>query len=132
MVTKDDACWIIGLSAGAGIGVYLDGGWGVDALVGRETRAHNDIDLFVQRGDYQRFVDLIADEGFSEVAASFTTEDHTVWQDEAGRIGEVEVSCIDPESQLLFHLGYQHDEHDVHDVMLLCREYGFDVPEEYR
>lgn len=40
MVTKDDACWIIGLSAGAGIGVYLDGGWGVDALVGRETRAH--------------------------------------------------------------------------------------------
>lgn len=49
-----------------------------------------------------------------------------------GRIGEVEVSCIDPESQLLFHLGYQHDEHDVHDVMLLCREYGFDVPEEYR
>ena len=132
MVTKDDACWIIGLSAGAGIGVYLDGGWGVDALVGRETRAHNDIDLFVQRGDYQRFVDLIADEGFSEVAASFTTEDHTVWQDEAGRIVEVEVSCIDPESQLLFHLGYQHDEHDVHDVMLLCREYGFDVPEEYR
>ena len=164
MVTKDDACWIIGLSAGAGIGVYLDGGWGVDALVGRETRAHNDIDLFVQRGDYQRFVDLIADEGFSEVAASFTTEDHTVWQDEAGRIvdlhcfdfaengdilyqgdrfpgevfsgrgriGEVEVSCIDPESQLLFHLGYQHDEHDAHDVMLLCREYGFDVPEEYR
>ena len=135
MVTKDDACWIIGLSAGAGIGVYLDGGWGVDALVGRETRA-----------------------------ASFTTEDHTVWQDEAGRIvdlhcfdfaengdilyqgdrfpgevfsgrgriGEVEVSCIDPESQLLFHLGYQHDEHDAHDVMLLCREYGFDVPEEYR
>ena len=86
MVTKDDACWIIGLSAGAGIGVYLDGGWGVDALVGRETRAHNDIDLFVQRGDYQRFVDLIADEGFSEVAASFTTEDHSVWQYEAGRM----------------------------------------------
>ena len=102
---------------------------GVDALVGRETRAHNDIDLFVQRRDYQRFVDLIADEGFSEVAASFTTEDHTVWQDGArahrrpalasisprmaifcireivfpgrvfsgeGRIGEVEVSSIDP------------------------------------
>ena len=164
MVTKYDACWIIGLSAGAGIGVYLDGSWSVDALVGRETRAHNDIDLFVKRGDSQRYVDIIADEGFSEVAASFTTENHTVWQDEAGRIvdlhcldlaetgdilyqgdrfpgevcagrgriGEVEVSCIDPESQLLFHLCYQHDEHDVHDVMLLCREYGFDVPEEYR
>ena len=31
--------------------------------------------------------------GFSEVAASFTTEDHTVWQDEAGRI--VDLHCFD-------------------------------------
>lgn len=34
MVTKDDACWIIGLSAGAGIGVYLDGGWASMRLSG--------------------------------------------------------------------------------------------------
>jgi len=164
VITKNDACWIIGLAADEGIGVYLDGGWGVDALVGRETRAHDDIDLFVHRRDYQKFVNLIAAEGFSEVAAPFSTEDHTIWQDKTGRtidlhcfdfaengeilyqgdcfpgevfsgrgrIGEVDVPCIDPKSQLMFHLGYRHDEHDVHDVMLLCREYGFDVPEEYR
>ena len=29
----------------AGITVWLDGGWGVDALVGRPTRAHRDLDL---------------------------------------------------------------------------------------
>jgi len=29
------------------IKVYLDGGWGVDALLKRESRIHNDIDLFV-------------------------------------------------------------------------------------
>ena len=136
MVTKDDACWIIGLSAGAGIGVYLDGGWGVDALVGRETRAHNDIDLFVQRGDYQRFVDLIADEGFPRwlhlsppkitrcgktrrgasstfiasisprmaifcIRRSFSGEVFSG----RGRIGEVEVSCIDPEKPAVVSLG---------------------------
>ncbi len=32
----------------------------------------------------------------------------------------------------MFHLGYEHDENDLHDVMLLCKKYGFDVPEEYR
>ena len=35
-------------------------------------------------------------------------------------------------SQLVFHLGYEHDDDDLHDVMLLCNTYGFDVPDEYR
>jgi len=29
----------------AGVRVWLDGGWGVDALVGRQTRPHRDVDL---------------------------------------------------------------------------------------
>jgi hypothetical protein len=29
----------------AGVPVWLDGGWGVDALVGRQTRPHRDLDL---------------------------------------------------------------------------------------
>jgi lincosamide nucleotidyltransferase A/C/D/E len=31
----------------AGIGVWVAGGWGVDAVVGRETREHGDLDLAV-------------------------------------------------------------------------------------
>jgi lincosamide nucleotidyltransferase A/C/D/E len=30
---------------GAGLTVWVDGGWGVDALAGRETRPHDDLDL---------------------------------------------------------------------------------------
>jgi lincosamide nucleotidyltransferase A/C/D/E len=29
------------------IEVWIDGGWGVDALVGRQTRPHEDLDLVV-------------------------------------------------------------------------------------
>ena len=47
MVRTEDACEIIQLALQNGIKVYVDGGWGVDALLGRETRIHNDIDLFV-------------------------------------------------------------------------------------
>ncbi|WP_350453846.1 nucleotidyltransferase domain-containing protein [Slackia heliotrinireducens] len=48
-----------------------------------------------------------------------------------GTIGDMPVDCIEPASQLMFHLGYDHDENDLHDVLLLCQKYGFDVPEEY-
>jgi lincosamide nucleotidyltransferase A/C/D/E len=33
--------------AGAGVDVWIDGGWGVDALVGEQTREHDDLDLVV-------------------------------------------------------------------------------------
>jgi lincosamide nucleotidyltransferase A/C/D/E len=34
-----------------GVTASVDGGWGVDALVGRETRRHEDLDLVVALGD---------------------------------------------------------------------------------
>src|SRR4051794_23051931 len=34
-----------------GIGVWVDGGWGVDALLGEATREHRDLDLVVRRDD---------------------------------------------------------------------------------
>ena len=30
-----------------GIGIWVDGGWGVDALLGRQTRAHADLDIVI-------------------------------------------------------------------------------------
>ncbi|MGH9043509.1 MAG: nucleotidyltransferase domain-containing protein [Acidimicrobiales bacterium] len=35
----------------AGVSVWLAGGWGVDALLGRQTRRHADVDLVVARDD---------------------------------------------------------------------------------
>jgi lincosamide nucleotidyltransferase A/C/D/E len=32
------------------ITVWLDGGWGIDALVGEQTRKHDDLDLVVAEG----------------------------------------------------------------------------------
>ena len=48
MVTCFDVCEILEMLSEASVKVFLDGGWGVDALIGRETRIHNDIDLFVE------------------------------------------------------------------------------------
>jgi len=43
-----------------GIDVWLDGGWGVDALLERETRTHDDLDLVVELSDSEHVLDVLA------------------------------------------------------------------------
>jgi hypothetical protein len=50
----------------AEIPVWLDGGWGIDALVGEQTRAHDDLDLVVARPDCARAQDALAPLGFAQ------------------------------------------------------------------
>ena len=38
----------------AQIPIWLDGGWGVDALVGEQTRPHGDVDMVIARSDCSR------------------------------------------------------------------------------
>ena len=52
--------------ADAGIAFRLDGGWGVDALVERETRAHDDLDLVVARADRAAAEAALAGIGYAE------------------------------------------------------------------
>ncbi|MBQ1259002.1 MAG: aminoglycoside nucleotidyltransferase, partial [Firmicutes bacterium] len=40
--------------------------------------------------------------------------------------------CIEPYSQVMFHLGYEFDENDAHDVKLLCEAFHIEIPNEYR
>jgi Aminoglycoside-2''-adenylyltransferase len=40
-----DVVAIVDRLEGAGLSIWVDGGWGVDALVGRQTRPHDDLDL---------------------------------------------------------------------------------------
>lgn len=44
--------------------VWVGGGWGVDALVGRQTRAHRDLDLAVDAEDEGRAVVAMARRGY--------------------------------------------------------------------
>ena len=82
MVRTEDACEIIKYALQNEIKVYLDGGWGVDALLKRESRIHNDIDLFVELKHYHDYIYVIKQHGFEEVNTDYTTDGHTVWKDD--------------------------------------------------
>jgi lincosamide nucleotidyltransferase A/C/D/E len=51
-----------------GIDVWIDGGWGVDALLGRETREHDDLDVIVELSHSDLVVRLLSDLGYELVA----------------------------------------------------------------
>ena len=46
---------------------WLDGGWGVDALVGKQTRPHDDLDIMIPTEDSERLVDVLRQYGFDDV-----------------------------------------------------------------
>ncbi len=47
MMTADDVLAFVRIANEASIEVWLDGGWCVDALVGTQTREHDDLDIAV-------------------------------------------------------------------------------------
>ena len=46
-MTAERVLELLELFESEGIEVWLDGGWGVDALIGRQSRPHDDLDLVV-------------------------------------------------------------------------------------
>ena len=67
--------------SGRQIRVWIAGGWAVDAVVGRQTRAHGDLDLAVDADQLEDLVSLLGELDFSITAdqlpsrAEFTARD---------------------------------------------------------
>ncbi len=57
---------VVGALRDAGVSYWVSGGWGVDALVGRCTRIHRDLDLIVEESDVERAVEAILALGYRE------------------------------------------------------------------
>lgn len=96
MVIDDARSWIETLDA-RGVTFWVDGGWGVDALLGEQTRPHNDLDLVVEASYELVVARLLQDQGYAEVVTSFSTSFHSVWRDDAGR--EVDLHLITMDDQ---------------------------------
>ena len=63
-MSAEDVVEVVRLLEGLGIDVWLDGGWGVDALLGTQTRPHDDLDLVVQLEDVPKLRAALLDRGY--------------------------------------------------------------------
>lgn len=56
---------LLRLFESAAIDVWLDGGWGVDALLEKQTRQHKDVDIVLRVADVPALQELLARKGFA-------------------------------------------------------------------
>ena len=65
---------IIALLEADGIDVWLDGGWGVDALLEHQTREHDDLDLLIELEHAGRVIELLDSLGYSSRGGNSSEE----------------------------------------------------------
>lgn len=63
---------------------WVDGGWGVDALLRSQTRTHTDLDLAVRRGDLPQFAVVLSGLGFEKRLGAGDRDWNPVFQNGSG------------------------------------------------
>ncbi len=73
--TREDLERYLDLFGELELSIWIDGGWGVDGLLGVQTRKHEDLDFLIEKPDSERLVAAIRELGFTDVHSN----DHTSW-----------------------------------------------------
>lgn len=86
----------------AAIDVWLDGGWGVDALLGRQIREHSDVDLILPVVDVPEVRRILAPWGF--ILKSGSPPDSFVLADGAGLEIDIHAVTFDGEGNGVYRM----------------------------
>ncbi len=92
-----------------GIEIVVDGGWGVDALLGRQTRSHNDLDIALQHKDVPALRQLLKTRGYKEIPRDDTSEYNFVMSDDRGHEIDIHSYTFDENGNNIFGVGYPRE-----------------------
>ena len=85
-----------------GIEIWIDGGWGVDALLGEQTRPHGDLDIVVQEHDCQAVVSHLQEQGFQELARDDSRACNFVMGNHEGKEVDFHVVVLDEDGNGIY------------------------------
>ena len=74
------------------INIWVDGGWGVDALLGKQTRFHKDLDITIQLKDIPAFRKFIEGLKYNDIKLDISRPHNFVLSHDRGR--EIDVHVI--------------------------------------
>lgn len=108
-MTADDVLEIVALFEEHHIPFCIDGGWGVDALLGEQTRPHIDLDIAVPHKDVAQIRALLEARGFRDVPRDDTWECNFVLGDTQGRLIDIHSYTFDAEGNHIHGVAYPPD-----------------------
>ena len=85
-----------------GIKIWIDGGWGVDALLGKETRTHEDLDIVIQEKDLLKFRKILKEKKYKDIEQVDTRSWNFVLGDDKGHKIDVHVIVFDIEENGIY------------------------------
>jgi lincosamide nucleotidyltransferase A/C/D/E len=91
------------------IDVIVDGGWGVDALLGKQTRSHGDLDIALQHKDVPKLRALLETRRYKDVPRDDTRDCNFVMGDDQGHEVDFHSYTFDAHGTLVFGVEYPPD-----------------------
>lgn len=89
-----------------GVDMWIDGGWAVDALLGRQTRPHSDLDVAMEEAHAVRLRAFLAGRGYRDVPRDDTTRWNFVLGDGHGREVDVHAFVLGADGTVVDGIGY--------------------------
>jgi len=108
-MTTADVVAFVQLLNQHGIEVCIDGGWGVDALNGAQTRIHTDLDIAIEHKDVPVIRALLEARGYTDVPRDDTRDCNFVMGDEVGHQIDFHSYTFDDNGNLTFGVPYPPD-----------------------
>lgn len=106
-MTAKDAIELYKLFDQHGIKVWIDGGWGVDALLGHQTRKHDDLDVALYHSNLSAVCKLLEDCGYRHVPSGGSWSCNFVLVDDQGHRIDVHSFEIDSSGENTFGVAYR-------------------------
>jgi lincosamide nucleotidyltransferase A/C/D/E len=78
-----------------GVEIWIDGGWGVDALLEKQTRTHKDLDIAIQEKDVPKLRELLGSRGYGDIKLEEARPHNFVLADAKGHEIDVHVIALD-------------------------------------
>ncbi len=92
-----------------GIEVYIDGGWGIDALLGKQTRQHDDLDIAMPHRFVQKLKEILSTRGYAIVEKADSRDCNFVLGDELGHEIDVHTYTFDEHGNNIFGIDYKSE-----------------------
>jgi len=107
VMMAEDVVGVIALLEQHDIEVYVDGGWGVDALLGRQTRKHEDLDIALPHKYVPQLRELLCAVGYKDMPWDNTRDCNFVMGDDQWRLVDVHTFTFDENGNNIYGVAYE-------------------------